>query len=190
VRTREAERLSSAELASDSAGAPFRGAPSVALALPVVLHGEAVAVAYIDDWDQSTSASSGRSDDASGLFAKLVVRHAGVLFVGFAHELRALKELRDYAGLLLDGARQMYDADAEARMSPDAVRTRLDDNLACARQLFAQRAALEGPAAAGLLDEQLEAVIESDPSARFARDLAACLIRRREEEARQSAQAS
>jgi hypothetical protein len=69
------------------------------------------------------------------------------------------------------------------------LRGRLEDNLACARQLFAQRAALEGPAAAALLDEQLEATIAGDPSAPFARELAAIAVRAREAETRRSAEA-
>jgi hypothetical protein len=123
------------------------------------------------------------------LFARLVIRQAGILFLGLAHELRVLTELRDYASMLVLGAEQMYAADAESKMSAEMLRSRLEDNLACARQLFAQRAALEGPAAAGLLDEQLEATIAGDPSAPFARELAAIAVRAREAETRRSAEA-
>lgn len=189
ARTGGMERLSGSELADDSKGAPFRGSPSLALALPIVLRGETVAVAYLDDWDQAKSATGRGSDESSVLFARLVIRHAGILFIGLAHELRVLTELREYASMLLQGAEQMYAADVEAKMNEEAVRSRLEDNLACARQLFAQRAALEGPAAASLLEEQLEATIEADPSAPFARELAAIAVRVREAEARRSAEA-
>jgi len=189
ARSGEIERLSGAELADDSKGAPFRGSPSLALALPVVLRGETVAVVYVDNWNHAASAPGRGSDESSVLFARLVIRQAGILFLGLAHELRVLTELRDYASMLVLGAEQMYAADAESKMSAEMLRSRLEDNLACARQLFAQRAALEGPAAAGLLDEQLEATIAGDPSAPFARELAAIAVRAREAETRRSAEA-
>lgn len=187
VSSKEVERLNGHELADESKGAPFRGSPTLALALPVLLRGDAIAVAYVDNWDQQASAPGRGSDDRSALFARLVIRQAGVLFIGLAHEMRTLTELREYAAALLKGAEQMYSADVDARISAEALRNRLEDNLACARQLFSQRAALEGPAAAGLLEEQLAATIEADPSAPFVRDLAA--IRVREHEASRSAEA-
>jgi hypothetical protein len=74
-------------------------------------------------------------------------------------------------------------------MNPDALQSRLEDNLACARQLFSQRASLEGPVAARLLEDQLAAMIEADPSLPFVRDLVAIAVRAREAEARRSAEA-
>jgi predicted nucleic acid-binding Zn-ribbon protein len=189
VRTAEMERLTPDDLANESKGAPFRGRPTLALALPIVLHGDAVAVAYLDDWDHTASATGRGSDESSVLFARLVVRHAGVLFISYAHEMRVLTELREYASLLLQGAEQMYAADADARMTPEALQNRLEDNLACARQMFAQRASLEGPVAAGLLEEQLAARIEADPSLPFVRDLVAIAVRARESDAQRSAEA-
>ena len=189
VGSGEMERLTAADLADDSKGTPFRGKPTAAIALPVVLRGDTVAVVYLDDWNQSALAPGRGSEESSVLFARLVVRHAGVLFIGHAHEMRVVTELREYASRLLEGAEQMYAADADARMSPEAMRSRLDDNLACARQLFAQRASLEGPVAAGLLEEQLAAKIEADPTLPFVRDLAALAVRAREAEARRAAEA-
>ena len=189
VRTGEMERLTRDDLADESKGAPFRGRPTLALALPIVLRAETVAVAYLDDWDQTASAAGRGSEESSVLFARLVVRHAGVLFISYAHEMRVLTELREYASLLLQGAEQMYAADADARMTPEALRNRLEDNLACARQMFAQRASLEGPVAAAVLEEQLAARIEADPSLPFVRDLVAIAVRAREGEARRSAEA-
>jgi hypothetical protein len=80
----------------------------------------------------------------------------------------------------------MYQADAEAGRTADELRSRLSVNIDCARQLYAQRAALEGSAAATLLDEQIAATIDAQPSAPFARELAAVvghLDLRREAEA-------
>lgn len=188
VTSGQLERLSREDLADESKGAPFRGSPTVALAMPVLLRGEAIAVAYVDNWDQQASAPGRGAGESAVLFARLVIRQAGVLFIGLAHEMRVLTELREYAAMLLKGAEQMYAADLDARMTPEALRARLEDNLACARQLFSQRAALEGPAAARLLDEQITATIEADPSSAFVRDLAA--IRVREHEVRHAAEAS
>ena len=55
-----------------------------------------------------------------------------------------LNELRDYAAMLLQEAQEMYSADSEAEKSDDERRSRLKDTIECARQLYAQRAALEG----------------------------------------------
>ena len=86
--------------------------------------------------------------------------------------------------MLLDGAEQMYAADVDARLSAEALRNRLEDNLA--RQLFSQLAALEGPSAAGLIDEQIAARTEADPASPFVRDLVAIAVRAREAQARRS----
>ena len=77
------------------------------------------------------------------------------------HELKTLTELRDYARMLLQEAEQMSLADADAGRSDEELRVRLTDNIDCARQLYAQRAALEGSAAAGLLDDQIAATIDA-----------------------------
>jgi hypothetical protein len=75
--------------------------------------------------------------------------------------------------MLLQEAQHMYVADAEAGRSAEDLRKRLKDNLDCACQLYAHRAALEGTAAAGLLDEQIAVAIEADTL--FAQDLATIL---------------
>ena len=48
-------------------------------------------------------------------------------------------------------------ADAEAGKPAAQLRGRLKDNLECASQLYTYRAAMEGTAAAALLDEQIAA---------------------------------
>ena len=102
-----------------------------------------------------------------------------------------LNELRDYAAMLLQEAQEMYGADIQAQKGEDERRSRLKDTIDCARQLYAQRAALEGSAAALLFDDRIAAVVETDPDAPFARDLAAIAgTRERHAEPRRAAEAS
>ena len=61
-----------------------------------------------------------------------------------SQELKTLNELRDYAAMLLQEAQEMYAADTQADKSADERRSRLKDTIECARQLYAQRASLEG----------------------------------------------
>ena len=75
--------------------------------------------------------------------------------------------------MLLQEAQEMYGADMQADKSEDERRSRLKDTIECARQLYAQRAALEGSAAATLFDDRMAVVIEADGATPFAHDLAA-----------------
>jgi hypothetical protein len=90
--------------------------------------------------------------------------------------------------MLLREAEQMYTADTEAGKAADDVRSRLKDNLDCARQLYGHRAALEGSAAATLLDEQISTAIEATTP--FAQDLAVIVGRPKEKKQRRKAEAS
>ena len=49
---------------------------------------------------------------------------------------------------------------------------RLTENLRCARQIYGQRVTLEGPAAASVLDEVIERVVEAKAETSFGRELA------------------
>jgi hypothetical protein len=75
--------------------------------------------------------------------------------------------------MLLQEAEEMFSADLQVGKTDDERRSRLKDTVECARQLYAQRASLEGPAAATLLDDRIAAAIEAEPVTEFARDLAA-----------------
>ena len=126
--------------------------------------GETLAVLYGD--------VDGPVTEAHATFAQLLVRHATVIMSRLTQELKLLKELRDYAAMLLQEAEQMFLADLDAaRPAHESIR-RLRDTVECGRQLYAQRAALEGSAAAGLFDEQVALVISAQASA-FAEALAA-----------------
>ena len=162
------EELRGSEL-DDSSRAPFGGTPTSALALPVSFQGESLAVIYADS-DQTPS--DPEQYDASAGFAKLMVRATAVLMMRLSQELKTLNELREYAAMLLQEAEEMYAADRQAGRSEDERRSRLQDTVECARQLYAQRAALEGAAAASLLDDKITAAIAAEPPTPFARDLA------------------
>ncbi len=165
------EQLMGGELA-DSSRAPFGGTPTVALAMPISFQGEALAVVYADS-DQPISDRGPAGHDASIGFAKLMVRTAGVLVMRLSQELKMLNELRDYAAMLLQEAQEMYSADTQAEKSDEERRSRLQDTIECARQLYAQRAALEGSAAAMLFDDRIAVVLETDSNTPFGCDLAA-----------------
>ena len=151
-------------------GTPFNGTPTSAVALPILLQGTTVAVVYADDADMPDYARGPAVHESSVAFAKLLVGEATLLMMCHTHELKMLAELRQYATTLLQEAKEMYLADAEAGKPAAHLKGRLKDNLECASQLYTYRAAMEGTAAAALLDDQIAA--EMDGTSQFARDLA------------------
>jgi hypothetical protein len=165
-----AETLSGPDVVQRS-GLPFGGTPTSAVALPIVLHGTTLAVVYADDSDMPESARGPAVHESSVGFARLLAGQVVVLLVRHTHELKTLAELTQYAATLLQEAREMYQADLEAGKSAELLRTRLKDNIDCASQLYAYRAAMEGTAAAALFDRQIAGEIEATTP--FARDLAA-----------------
>ena len=165
------EQVKGVEL-DESSRAPFGGTPATALALPVTFQGETIAVVYADS---DLIEGEAHSYDASAGFAKLMVRATAVLMVRLSQELKTLNELREYAAMLLQEAEEMYSADLQSERSEEERRSRLRDTVECARQLYAQRASLEGAAAATLLDDRIAARIEAEPTTPFGRDLAAVI---------------
>lgn len=146
---------------------PFGDAPASALAAPLVFQDETLAVVYAD--------SDAASNDAHTAFAGVLVAHANVLLSRLTQEMKTAKELREYAQMLLHEAEEMFLADlAEGRTEPDRLR-RLHDTIEFGRQLYAQRAALEGPAVAGLLEDEIVALTSAEPRTIFADGLADAL---------------
>jgi hypothetical protein len=145
--------------------APFGGAPHLAVAVPLAFQGEAIAVLYADADDPPAG-----PHDERPAFAAILAEHATALLARMSQELKTLQELRDYATMLIQEAEQMHAADLESGRSEEDRRTRLRDTIECARQLYTQRASLEGPAAASLLDEQIAAAATATTP--FASDLA------------------
>ena len=146
---------------------PFGGTPASAVAAPLVFQGETLAVVYADSDDAP--------NDAHAAFAGVLVAHANVLLSRLAQELKTTRALREYAQMLLREAEQMYLADLqEERAEADRLR-RLHDTIEFGRQLFDQRAELEGGIAEGLLEDEIAALIRAEPVTPFGSGLAAAL---------------
>jgi hypothetical protein len=151
----------------DESRPPFGGTPASAVAAPLVFQGETLAVVYAD--------SDEAPNDAHAAFAGVLVAHANVLLSRLTQELRTARALRDYAQMLLREAEQMYLADIEeGRAEADRLR-RLHDTIEFGRQLFDQRAELEGGIAAGLLEDEIAALIRAEPVTPFGSGLAVAL---------------
>jgi hypothetical protein len=181
-------RLTGSELA-DSSRTPFAGSPSCALALPVVVNGEALAVVYADDSGQADNDRAPIDLERSARVADALRHHAVALLTRLTAELKALAELRSYADLLLKEMEQMYTADVDAGQSGDMLLNLLKSNLEYARSIYANRVEHESADAASLLEDQISSIIESQRDTPYGRDLAAALGRTEEEpsEARASA---
>lgn len=152
---------------TDALRKQFGGSPDAALILPVKIHGEALAVLYAD--------TEGRDEGSLAPtveFAELVRRHAVPRLEQLRADLKVIAELRAYALLLIDEVEYMHAADVSAGKKDAEIRQGLDTNVQCARQMFAQRAAHEGPVAALLLEDQLGAVAADKGTTRFGKDLA------------------
>jgi hypothetical protein len=158
--------------ASQAKQIPFGGSPTSAIALPVQVHGDTVAVIYADDSGDKGTERTPATDEVRGRFAELLLRHGIARLTGLSTELKALTELREYAVTLLSQTEQMYASDVDSGVTGKDLRNRLADNLECARRLYAQRAAVEGPAAAALLEEELTVFLEDRSSTGFGKDLA------------------
>jgi flagellar biosynthesis GTPase FlhF len=155
----------------DSSRTPFGGKPAFVLTLPIAVRGETLAVVYADNGDQQPS---GGAAQRGVKFAELLLWHAVPMLSKLSVDQEAINEVRNYATLLLTEIENMYDADASDDMDAENLRSRLKDNLDCAKRLYAQRVVSDGVAAAApLLDEQLAAVIDAKMGTPFGRDLAA-----------------
>jgi len=155
--------------------APFGGSPSCALALPVAAGGETLGILYADDGHEGATSDTAGARGLKGRFAELLLRHTVALALRLTAELRNLAELRGHAARLLNHAEEMYSADIEAGIQGAELQSRLLENIECARRLYAQRVAIEGPAAAGLLEDQLVLLIEQRADTPFGQDLGAVI---------------
>jgi hypothetical protein len=169
---------SAAEKAPIEAGTPLGGTPSTAVSLPIVFHGQTIAVVYADDSGQKAASRGPGGSDARVGFARVMLAQTGVLLLRLTHELKTLADLREYATQLIQEAAQMHAVDAAAGKNADEVRRRLKGTIDWARQLFAERVTLAGGLGAPVLDEQIGVSIEKQATP-FAKDLAAVVGRAR-----------
>lgn len=141
---------------------PLGGTAAAALAIPIVLHDQLIAVLYADSPEDIS--------EARATATLLLTRHAAAALSRLARELKTLDELREYAVMLVDEVAQIYNADVEAGCSEPERLRRVRGSIDYARELYAHRAAIEGPSAATLFEKHLAAVREQDSL--FARALA------------------
>jgi hypothetical protein len=175
-------RLTGEELA-DNSRAPFAGSPTCALALPIVVNGETMAVVYMDDWGQAENDRAPVDLERTARVADALRQHTVALLTRLTSELKSLAELKSYAMLLLKEMEDMYNADVEAGQTGETLLSLLRSNLEYARSIYASRVTNESPDAASLLEDQISTVIDTHAESRFARDLAAALGRGAEAEA-------
>lgn len=165
------QRLSAEEL-KDSNRAPFNGSPRCALALPIVVAGETLGIVYADDAGATAHRHGTDAAEASARIAEAMQQHAVALLMRMTNELKVRAELQSYARSLLRELEQMYSADVQAEKPADDLRKRLKGNLDYARSIFDSRVALEGGNASALLDDELTALVDTEQTTPFARDLA------------------
>jgi hypothetical protein len=165
------ERLTGSDLANSSR-APFGGTPTRALALPIAIQEDTLAIVYADDSGQARTETTPAAADLSMRFAEALRQHAGALLMRLTTELKTLAELRTYAGSLLNEIEQMYASDVTAGTTGEDLRHRLRANVEYARSIYANRVAFEGADAAALLDDQLATMIEAQSATQFGQDLA------------------
>jgi chemotaxis protein histidine kinase CheA len=163
----------SAEAMSAAAGTPFGGTPACALALPIDLAGDVCAVLYADDSDLPNQAFA--QTELRRTFALLLRQLATPLLQRLPAEMKAVGELREYAAHLVAELENMYAADVNAHRKGQELMRRLQDNLECARGIYAQRVSSETPAAAALLEEELALAASAAHATPFGRDLMALL---------------
>jgi hypothetical protein len=135
-----------------------------AVALSVVVSGETVGTIV--------AADEARPDGAGARLAEILRRHAVLALERLTSELKSIGELRAYAQMLLDEVEYMFNADTAASVTASERRERLAENLRCARQIFAQRITVEGPAAASVLDEVLSQMLDKKGDTQFGREFA------------------
>jgi chromosome segregation ATPase len=160
--------LAGSQLAEGS-GLPFAAGATWAVALPLVVHGETLAIVYADDGGEGAGAEAQRFGDR---FAHALLQHAGSVLMRLTAELKALAELRDYARSLFNEIEEMFVADAIAGKAEEELRRRLVANLEYARSIYANRVALDGPGAASLLEDELKGIVETKGTTPFGRALA------------------
>lgn len=163
------ERLSGDAI--DTSGLPFGGSPTFALAMPVVVDTESIAIVYADDFSEPRQESR-NDEDVNAKFAEALRQHTIALLMRLTTELKAMAELRAYAASLLSEIEQMYQSDVAAGKQGEELQKRLHANLDYARSIYSNRAQFESPSAGALLDAQVAGMAEAHGDNAFGRDLA------------------
>ena len=160
------ERLSGNELKDSKT--PFSGTPTLALALPIAVAGDTLAIVYADDSGAAPAARGGAADEIRARSAEAIQLYAVALLMRLTNELKALAELQKYAASLLHEMEQMYEADVAAGINGPDLQKRLSGNLDFARSIYGSRTALEGTDAASLIEDELAGLIDARRGTPFA----------------------
>lgn len=181
---------------------PFGGAPSCALAIPIVVQGVAVGLIYADDSDRGECAPG--APQARAKFAELLQQHAFLVLLRIRVEqaertqverewraeavepktavkdtpITTRTKLRQLALKLADQLETAYTADAEIGRTRLQCQQHLREELERSRRLYAQQVPSDDAHAATFFDEHLVAVARARSETSFGRDLAA-LFRQR-----------
>lgn len=169
VRTRRVCGLTGGELEKGSRSL-FGGAPSFALAVPIEVRGNVVAVIYADDSDQAPT--EGSTSDRRVKFTEVLLWHAVPLMNRLAADEEELAEFRKYAVGLLRDLESVYTTESTSGYAERELRVRLRHNLDYARRMYAQSIEPDDRAAAALLDEAIAALVAERYDTPFGRDLA------------------
>jgi hypothetical protein len=143
---------------------PLEPSGQSAVTVSVVVSGETVGTIV--------AADEATPDGGGTRLAELLRRHAVLALERLTSELKSVNELRAYAQMLLDEVDYVFNADTAANLTGSERRERLTENLRCARQIFAQRATVEGPAAASVLDQVISQLLDKKGDTPFGRELA------------------
>jgi len=170
VRSGRVQGLTASELTASSRTL-FGGSPGFVLVLPVAICGEIGAVVYADDSEDPEAEYS--TPERRVKFAEVLLWHAVPLLARLSIEEHTRAELREYAIQLFTDLERAYAADTTTAPNGEKLRGHLSHNLEYSRQTFAQQAEACGRPGSGLFDEQLEALIRSQGTTPFVRDLAA-----------------
>jgi hypothetical protein len=141
---------------------PLNPAAPPVVAAAITVRGDTLATIYADD--------EVRAGEGVRL-AEVLKRHATLALDRLTIELKAIGELRAYAQMLLDEVEYVFNADLTANVNEADRLERLKENLRCARQIYGQRVTLDGPAAAAVLDDVIERVVETKAETPFGREL-------------------
>jgi hypothetical protein len=132
-------------------------------------------VAYADDGEQPQATTD--SVELRAKFAEFLLRVTTPPLARILTSQKALLELREYATMLLNEVEYTYTADRKAAGVTEAeLQGRLQENVDCARRLYAQRVTTES-SATNLLDERIAEIVETRGSEPFGRDLAEVMRR-------------
>ena len=155
------------------ASIPFGGTPTCAVAIPILVQGETIAIIYADDSDKPEFASG--APHIRVKFAELLQQHALLVLLRVWTEHKSLSEVREFTRLLVNEIERAHTADVNAGKNALERQQGLKDNLERARRIYAERIAREDHTAATLLQERLSAVVDGRRDTAFGQDLAAIL---------------